>query len=65
MSTDPVSGCGCALVLGVAAVYFAGLAAFAFLNETGLIYPLAAGLALWFVVTVARRVWLRRTGGGA
>jgi hypothetical protein len=65
MSPDPVSGCGCALVLGVAAVYFAGLAAWAFLNEAGLIYPLAAGLAVWFVVTIARRVRLWPRGGGA
>jgi hypothetical protein len=58
MSSDPATGCGCALVLVVAAVYFAGLGARAFLNETKLIYPLVAGLALWVVVTIARRVRL-------
>jgi hypothetical protein len=63
MSSDPVTGCGCALVLAVAAVYFAGLAAWAFLNETKLIYLLVAGVACWVVITIARRVRLWWRGG--
>jgi hypothetical protein len=46
------------LLLAVFAVYFAGLAAWVFLNETGLLYPLVAGLVLWVVVTIARKVRL-------
>jgi len=62
VSADPVGGgCGCALVLAVAAAYFAGLAAWAFLNESGLLYPCVGGLALWFLFTVTR--WLGRQRG--
>jgi hypothetical protein len=55
MPADPVSGgCGCALLLAVCAVYFAGLSAWVFLKETGLLYPCAAALLIWVVVSIAQ-----------
>jgi hypothetical protein len=57
MPGDPLSaGCGCALTLAVIAVGVAIVTVSAYLNETGLVYPLALGLALWLTVSVARRV---------
>jgi hypothetical protein len=38
-----------------------GLTAWVFLNETGLVYPLALGLAAWVAVHIAKAVcrWRR------
>jgi hypothetical protein len=64
MPADPVSGgCGCALLLAVCALYFAGLAAWAFIHETGVLYPCVAGLALWLVFTIAHRILRCRDDG--
>jgi hypothetical protein len=52
------SGCGCALFLAGWAVYFAWTSAWAFAQETGLLYPCVAGLVVWIVVALAR--WTRR-----
>jgi hypothetical protein len=57
MPRDPVSAdCGCAFFLAVLAVYVGSPTAWAFLEQTGLVYHLAVGLAAWAVATVYRRV---------
>jgi hypothetical protein len=57
MPGDPLgASCGCALTLAVFAGGVAIITVWAYLNETGLIYPLALGLALWLTVSVVRRV---------
>jgi hypothetical protein len=57
MAGDPVSsGCGCALALVVLAVGVGAISAWAFLVETGLVYWLAAGLMVWLVLALVRRI---------
>jgi hypothetical protein len=59
MPADPAGGCGCALLLAVCAIYFAGLA----LYESGLLYPGAAVLVAWLVFGIVRR-FRRHWGDG-
>jgi hypothetical protein len=62
MSGDPVStGCGCVLTLFVLAAGVAVVTVWVFLSESGLVYPLALGLALWVAVLVTKKVrrWTR------
>jgi hypothetical protein len=66
MPGEPVTaGCGCALSLVVLAAGLAIVTVWAYLTESGLVYPLALGLAVWLAVVVAKRVlrW-RRTKKG-
>lgn len=57
MPSDPVSGgCGCALALIVIGVYIGLWAVWAFLYETGLVYPLGIGLGLWVLTAAVKRV---------
>ena len=61
MSGDPVNGgCGCALTLLVFAVGVGAIAAWAFMVETGLVYWLAAGLMVWLVLAIVRRIRRQR-----
>jgi hypothetical protein len=62
MPGDPVTtGCGCVLTLAVLTAGVAVVTVWVFLNESGLVYPLALGLALWVAVLVTKKVrrWTR------
>jgi len=61
MPSDSATGCGCALVFGVLAIYFAAIAVWAFLTDARVLYPLAVGVAVCFVALIAST--MRRRGG--
>lgn len=54
------TGCGCTLTLLVFAAWMGGLTIWIALKETGLIYPVGAGLLLWLLLTGTRRLPRRR-----